>query len=112
MVDMHVTYYVVLFIIFCILSKVILIDPRKRLEKSDKICLFYRQLAYVYLLQLMQAEEICQCFSGFNKWYNKTTLWNCLVELVKYLQNNKNSSNIIIARQLNKIWAIVMHLQI
>lgn len=47
MVDIHMIYYVVLCIIFCTLSKAISIDPRKRLEKNERIFLFYRQLTYV-----------------------------------------------------------------
>lgn len=50
MVNMYIIYYIVLFIIFYILYKIMLIDLKKKLEKSKKIYLFYRQLAYICLL--------------------------------------------------------------
>lgn len=53
---MYIRYHVILIIIFGIFCKAISIDLKKKLEKNEKICLFHRQLAYIYLLLLMQGD--------------------------------------------------------
>lgn len=42
MVNIYVIYHMVLFIIFSILYKEMLINPKKRLDKSERIRSFYR----------------------------------------------------------------------
>lgn len=50
MVEIYEIYHIILFIIFRILYKTMLINPKKRSEKNKRIYSFYRQYIYIYLL--------------------------------------------------------------